>query len=347
MSRTCHGTRTDSRQLSHTQENAAAEVCRRVFANDRRDAKDEGEWVMVQRELLYSTADSDVYRLTGSLRRGPMIVKVTSDTRIQRLIAAHAVLSHVSAVWVPELMWARSDGQCGMAVFPDIGLEPVCWTEALAHDASRLLARLHRSSVETSTTGVSHTPSISIIISAVRTKRLAEWEARLRDHGLSQAHLPLLKEHWDGSERLREQLATYQKVWSHGDAHAGNFMWHPSEQKLYVIDWEFAHYDLPFFDLYQLMDATSPTQPLFCSNCMRVSLLLEYWRTAEVKKAFAAFHCDYLAYALWHHLWILSRIEADFETGKFGADALRRQWHETVTGIVNMLNEWNKSHCEG
>jgi hypothetical protein len=297
---------------------------------------------MTRRELLFSSAESQVYRWSDWAHRGPVIVKATTRIRLQNLIQSHRIVEQLANIDSPMLVQTRFVNQFGVALFPDMGLQSVKWSPSFAINAIILLATLHRCKFPIGDTGNSHTPDVSTIVNKVRERTLADWQHRLTALGLTSKQLQVFGDVWHLGEGLWHRLTRYRKVWSHGDAHYGNFLWHPTEKKLFVIDWEFAHFDLPQFDLYQLIDATSPTHPLIRPTG-RTDLVRAYWSHAELAVPFAVFFCDYLEYAIWHDLWIMSLIESDLKTGKHSSNALHRQLQETLQGVSEMLHEWRQA----
>ena len=125
----------------------------------------------------------------------------------------------------------------------------------------------------------------------------------------------------------------------HGDAHAGNFMVAPRGGRLHLIDWEFAHVDYPYFDIFQLLDATSPhtALPVFPSRLRTLSAY--HAAAADLLPPWRRFVQGYLQYALVHLFWILSLIHTDAHEGRHSAIQLMRQGRETSRLIADIAGD--------
>ncbi len=128
-------------------------------------------------------------------------------------------------------------------------------------------------------------------------------------------------------------------VVSHGDYHIGNIG--IFDGRLIVLDWENAHMDLPFCDLYSLLDKTHPEfpkQPI--DNEFRVRALTLY---AEEKRQFGGgctsreFIKRYFSYSAVHSVWMLMLIWTDLRTGSWNTEHLLRQREETIDALTNCL----------
>lgn len=288
------------------------------------------------RSLIFSSPGSQIYRVRATAKRGPFIIKITTPERGRLLQGAETELRHAAHVSAPPLLCVRLGSAHAVAVYVDLGLVEVQWSSSLAAAAMDLLALVHDTDELTFRDGQSHTPAVNEVVAEVRRWNNAQSTFALQwGHGLQSFVDQLLT----SSASFLRRLQAFACVPCHGDAHAGNFLWSPSTLQLYLIDWEYAHTDVPFFDLYQFFDATSPTQPLVRPGA-RLTLIQRYWQQRQWETPFMEFYKMYLEYAMWHHLWILKRIEADTLVGRFPEVNLARQTAETIAALCDIQDEY-------
>lgn len=133
-----------------------------------------------------------------------------------------------------------------------------------------------------------------------------------------------------------------KKVLSHGDLHLGNFGY--AKGKLVIIDWEHAHLNSPYWDLYHLLDISHPDFPKEISKNLRNKALDLYMDEAGYfnKPAIRyTFKQGYYLFSSAFSLWMLLLIEADIERSevKWPKDLLKMQLKETVSSFKQCMDE--------
>lgn len=135
---------------------------------------------------------------------------------------------------------------------------------------------------------------------------------------------------------------TRETVVSHGDLNPLNIA--ADEDGLIFLDWEYVHRNSVFWDLYNLMDITSPAyrRPVL-ERGPRRSILQAYvsGRERQGKRIAdeAGFIRDYHSYCLTYSAWLLLLIDRDLRSGRFEREALQRQQEETAAIVISMLHE--------
>jgi len=237
----------------------------------------------------------------------------------------------------------------GWLCFLDDHLSAVRWTTHLAETAITAVAALHCAPSSRALTGaqgrfngLSHTPNYRLILDRIQC--WPELERILHAASVSHAtrkllgnlHRQILQKIDDGS---------HAPVLCHGDLHWGNFMQVARTNTLYVIDWEFLHVNSPWFDLFQMLDATSPFAPLR-RPIQRLHALKLYYSLANpgltVPSSERRFILGYLRYAAAHLMWILLCMKADQTAGRFDPQALERQRSETIRGCIGIARTLQK-----
>lgn len=295
--------------------------------------------------LIARTEQASVWRVLGKLDgQRVYILKLVRDARAAaRELAAHAqVVSRLRLITPPVISGGMTRGSGGYIAFADDRLREV--RPRRVADMMGVLAMLHGTvlqDVHVPDAAQSHTPGIAQVaqgVQAVAPEECARWLApftpREEDTLLPVAIL-------EGLQQRREPI--WQEtglVLCHGDAHAANFMSTVRGGRLRLIDWEYVHLDYPYFDIFQLLDATSPRTPLPV-YASRLQALSAYHACAMDRlPAWEHFAQAYLRYALTHLFWILSRIYDDYRRSFNRAALLTRQAHETRRLISSMAEDW-------
>lgn len=134
----------------------------------------------------------------------------------------------------------------------------------------------------------------------------------------------------------------HKEVFSHGDLHLGNFGY--AKGKLVIIDWEHAHLNSPYWDLYHLLDISHPDFPKRISKNLRNAALNLYMdefghlREPAIRKIFKK---DYFLFSSAFSLWMLLLIEADLKKNeaKWSKDQLKQQLEETISSLKQCIDE--------
>ena len=103
-------------------------------------------------------------------------------------------------------------------------------------------------------------------------------------------------------------------VLSHGDLHLGNYG--ISQNKLVILDWEYAHLNTRFWDLYHLIDLSHPLHPKTVTSELRNKILSEYYDQAStygIETNRASFKNEYYLFSATFSLWMIMLIEGDLK----------------------------------
>jgi hypothetical protein len=158
----------------------------------------------------------------------------------------------------------------------------------------------------------------------------ASWNSLASQLHLPQHNISLVL---DTLEREGRKLLLDQPlVLSHGDLHLGNYAIVMGNLK--VLDWEHAHLNIPYWDLYHVIDMSHPTFPKEMTIAHRERLLDEY--VALTASMPAEFKRGYYLFAAVYSLWMLRLIAKDIESdaGIWPLHQLRRQLDETIASFL-------------
>ncbi len=295
-------------------------------------------------QLIAQTQHAAVYRLRGQM--DTYVAKVGDGTaEVEREITLNSVLDSAQVLLDarPHLLAECQLNRNRSMIFTDEHLRPIVNGLYTIDRTIRLLTRLHRlgSSIQLPEACTSHTPQVQAIIKSVSQLDDLRLRATLKicGIGLTKQNRILQLFHFiqEVDMMQRESVTTI----CHGDAHLKNFMWSHSLRRMYLIDWEFVHYDSPYFDLFQLIDATSPVTPLL-NHVPRLQVLMYYtkWMFGASKNRSRVmvrkWYTGYLQFAALHLFWILQRIWVDLESQRFSSLQLRRQQLETFGRLASI-----------
>ncbi|CAH1202087.1 hypothetical protein PAECIP111891_01928 [Paenibacillus allorhizoplanae] len=130
---------------------------------------------------------------------------------------------------------------------------------------------------------------------------------------------------------LHQDQLENEIVISHGDLYPLNIA--EVNNQVYIFDWEYAHTNSVFWDLYTLMDITSPQyRRLVIEQNSRLAILARYISVRENLQSPTQgnFIMDYHKYSALYSVWLLLLIEEDIAQEKFEKSALLRQYNETL-----------------
>ncbi|MFS0635498.1 phosphotransferase [Mesobacillus foraminis] len=133
-----------------------------------------------------------------------------------------------------------------------------------------------------------------------------------------------------------------KKVISHGDLHVGNYGY--AGNKIVVLDWEHAHFNSPYWDLYHLLDISHPDFPKNINIELR-KLAIECYLEESYSSAESAyrdtFYQGYLLFAAAFSIWMLLLIKEDLkrEEARWSHEQLNRQLQETKSSLGQCAEE--------
>jgi Ser/Thr protein kinase RdoA (MazF antagonist) len=301
---------------------------------------------------IASTARSNVYRVNTAKQHA--ILKLTSDRESAlRELAVYASWGSVAEIPMPQILGGGTTEQFGWVLYEDADLVAPRWTRRLWTQVGELAARIHTRFGPSSpatwsppTTFQSHTPSFPAVVATVWSPVVDEALRTISDFFPLSAHQATFLQNFLARVREWRMDEPQDPVYCHGDLHIGNIMSSRSTGQLYVIDWSFLHLDDPCFDLFQFLDATSPTTELRRYGS-RMDVLSAYHQNREgMTESLPNLVQRYIRYAAVHLFWILTRIADDAVHHRFPLANLQRQTRETVQAL-RALSRMNSSRQHG
>ncbi|MFB6466929.1 phosphotransferase family protein [Cytobacillus sp. Hz8] len=178
-------------------------------------------------------------------------------------------------------------------------------------------------------------PSIHEIISQIilnRTKTMAYTKILGLDASFMQSIYDLLETHsFHGA-----------LVFSHGDLHLGNYAF--VGEHVMILDWENAHLNLPYWDLYHVIDLAHPLFEKQMSLELRNNILEYYFKQLNPHASLAelySFKKNYYLFSVAFSLWMLLLIQKDLENmdGKWTKEQLEREMSETMSALLQCGGE--------
>lgn len=129
---------------------------------------------------------------------------------------------------------------------------------------------------------------------------------------------------------------TMKPVVSHGDLHQGNFAL--AGGRLIVLDWEHAHVNLPYWDLFHVIDMAHPVFSKKMTCKLREAALDCYLDQLDQPVDREVFKKEYYLFAAVFSLWMLLLIGRDLQAdaGNWSKEQLERQRLETI-GCLEQL----------
>lgn len=140
------------------------------------------------------------------------------------------------------------------------------------------------------------------------------------------------------------------KVFTHGDLHLGNFGY--ANNTIVVLDWEHAHLNSLFWDLYHVLDISHPIFPKRINKELRNNVLDVYLNergipaNSEIRKMFKQ---EYYLFSAAFSIWMLLLIQTDLVQNKtnWSNKQLHNQLEETVNILVQCGEELEKDSKSG
>lgn len=180
-----------------------------------------------------------------------------------------------------------------------------------------------------------HKPSINTIIAEIQLKKEKVFKLT---RSLAIQHSLIEKIY----ENLQMNLFSNQLVLSHGDLHLGNYGL--VENQIYILDWEHAHLNLPFWDLYHMLDLAHPDFPRTMSHDARNYFLDYYLKIRNDSGSHLDVHSfkrNYHLFSSAFSIWMLLLIQNDLEKneGKWTVEQLQRELSETIITIIQCGEE--------
>lgn len=298
------------------------------------------------------TAQSTVVRLKdldGLSDRDSVVVKIVHNSKLGKRIhdIQMNVVVRLPVLSPPIIATGQMDAGYWLA-FTDVAQISERWSEHRFHEALRALVRVHEVGTRSAAglgESVSHTPTAKEVFLELQGYSASDYIQLLNELSIPPKIYRKLVDLFLKSADWFTSITQLPLVLSHGDYHQRNVLFARGTSQPFVIDWEYAHLDIPYFDLFQYLDATSPTEAKSRVGS-RLGGLHTYWDTmwggvkgpGERRKWVRG----YLRYAAIHLLWILIRIHSDRVNQTFPLYALQRQTVETVHGLLSMQRTLRK-----
>jgi hypothetical protein len=129
-------------------------------------------------------------------------------------------------------------------------------------------------------------------------------------------------------------------VVSHGDFHRGNLA--ALHNGIVVLDWEHAHLNSPYWDLYHLLDMTHPRIRREIVHPARMAALNSYLESADRLGCLradneSAFVHGYYRFCAVYSAWMLLLIENDLAKGVWEQENLLEAQRETYESLTDSL----------
>lgn len=259
------------------------------------------------------------------------------------------LLPHLDGFRVP-LIYASSDpetkGQSWL-IYEDLGSLRHAASAAELIEAAGWIAQWHRLPIGLIPEAYNgHTPYYAEIwegLKASTPAQIAKWLS-LEPAAVNKWFMPMRA--GDVLTRIGEC-----EVVSHGDYHRFNIAMHGGEKV--VLDWEYAHRNHVYWDLYNLLDITSfrYTKAALAREERRTALR-SYWDAmhaaaegeenegyacADVVQSFEQFCEGYWLYASIYSAWIAGLIHGDLARGEIAPELLLKQKQETSSVFFDCL----------
>ncbi|WP_274362174.1 phosphotransferase family protein [Paenibacillus thermotolerans] len=253
------------------------------------------------------------------------------------------LLPHLPSIRYPKLLAAADhhEPQRYWLLYEDLGELIHSFDVSVLAAAARSIPAWHTLPIERAPTELEgHTPKLS---DGVQRMLLGEdrgaFVRLLSEHGVTNAEI----QYFFGVHVRRDpESYSRETVVSHGDLNPLNIA--VADDGLIFLDWEYVHRNSVFWDLYNVMDITSPSyrRPVL-DRASRLSVLNAYVegreRYGKPISDIACFIRDYYSYCLSYSAWLLLLIDRDLKVGRFNREALQRQHEETAAILLHMLHE--------
>jgi hypothetical protein len=310
-----------------------AELLRRIVGEDGRLA-DNGQ--LLSREVIYRGRNGKaVERIAVPVDGGKisLIFKpLTFNESIGREVwAVEHLLPALPMIRYPALLGVSDDQdpeRCWM-IYEDLGKLEHKFDAEIYVDAARLASHWHMLPLDTVPADFEgHTPKVEQIQGILLEAR-DELLQVLGELGLRQSHAAYID---DVVLRADPFDLHGETVVCHGDFNPLNIARCGGE--LAILDWEYAHRNSVYWDLYNLLDITSPAYRRPVADRLARTAALDAYvlqRAQLGRPAADGFAKGYHRYCLAYCAWLLLLIGRDLEYGRFNRSSLLQQRAETLS----------------
>jgi hypothetical protein len=263
-------------------------------------------------ELLYRGLQGrEVHRVYVNAEES-YILKPNTPSSLEVWVYEH-MLPFIPPVY-PKLLDYSPCGISGQAamgwlLFEDLGPLRHEYNEAWALEVVRLTAKWHALPTEpwlqASASLAGHKPDYAAMITDLLTSKL-DLLSLAPSLGIEASLIHLLY------VLIEQEQLTSEQVLSHGDLHVGNYTF--TRGQLYILDWEHAHLNNRYWDLFHIIDLSHPLYPKNKAPNWR-KLLLDTYIQEAVRLGSSIdptrFIYEYHLFSAVFSLWMLRLIAAD------------------------------------
>lgn len=307
---------------------------------------------VARRETLYvgrnGKAVERFWLDVGGRPRSFVFKPLTNDDTAGREIWAYAHVVPSVAARVPRMLahhaCGRWSGNGHWIIYEDLGKLRHRFRLAVARVAACAAVSWHKLPAELVPERYGgHSPKFDRVVEAV-TARWPRLSALTEEFGLGKGCGNAADRLLAGSIGRTAGEAAGETVVAHGDFHPSNIAVRGGE--LVILDWEYVHLNSAYWDLYNLLDITSPRYRRAPATIRtRQAVLRAYLdaRRAHGRPVAdeAGFASGYYGFAAIYSAWILAMIERDLEGAAHDRTALAAQREETVAVFRDCLRMWS------
>lgn len=262
---------------------------------------------------------------------------LTHDDQIGKELWVHNhVLKQLPSVY-PKLLAYSIDPDSHWIIFEDLGTIDHQFSEESVLGVTKLIADWHKipGDIFHEFPQKGPKPFIEKVVEHLREHK-DEVKTLASRHQISASFIESLLFQLDNTS------FKHPGVLSHGDLHSGNFGY--SGERLVIIDWEHAHLNSPYWDLYHLLDISHPIFPRKISKNLRNAALELYMNESGhyINPTLRhIFKQGYYLFSSAFSLWMLLLIEADLERNeaKWSNEQLTQQLSETISSFKQCSGE--------
>ncbi|MFC5447155.1 phosphotransferase [Paenibacillus aestuarii] len=293
-----------------------------------------------EREVIYTGRNGHQVERVRVLTDGSVysfIFKpLTNDTSIGKEIWVQThILPKIAEVRVPRiyLYAAEERPEHYWILVEDMGVLKHSFHPDTLKEAAAVIPLWHALPTDLLPAGFEgHTPRAR----SIQESLLANQErivAMLNNNGFDEKDVAYYHRELASSEQIEGDI-----VLSHGDLYPLNVA--RTEQELVIIDWEYIHNNSVYWDLFCLIDITSPMyRREVVSPDARLDILESYVQARAKRDTPVGedFMRSYHKYAALYSIWVLMLIEGDLAQDKFDRVSLLQQHEETLEIIKQTL----------
>jgi len=293
------------------------------------------EETIVKRDHIYKGMNGrSVERIYTSVTDSYILKPLTNTNQFgKELWVYEHILTKLPPIYPKILAHSdKTEEQESWIVLEDLGILTHTFTEELACEIIKFMAGWHSTSTEylNGASLLGPKPFIEEIVTDISLKK-TDILRILDDLHVKEENMINLFNMIDG------YTFSLPPVLSHGDLHLGNYAY--ADNRVVVLDWEHAHLNSPFWDLYHVIDMSHPVFPKSVTTDMRETLITTYLDHASLSIDADTFRRDYYLYSSAFSTWMIALIVSDLEKNEtqWSNQQLTFQLMESVTNLTQCL----------